>query len=184
MKDHVAPILEELRKSKEELETLRAENAKLIAERDESNKVFGASDRKLLDRLLAERDEAQSDNESLEDKLQEQMNLVGSLLVEREQWMKQEPVAYEHTFAISDNGTKFKIYTSKKEHQEAESSCPVFAHPLPAQQAPEGLAESEFEKYFEQIGVDAWEDHPVSQAYIDGFNRAIELSAAPKPGDK
>ena len=82
MKDHVAPILEELRKSKEELETLRAENAKLIAERDESNKVFGASDRKLLDRLLAERDEAQSDNESLEDKLQEQMNLVGSLLVE------------------------------------------------------------------------------------------------------
>lgn len=139
---------------KNQVETLRTENAKLIAERDESNKVFDASDKKLLDRILEE----------------------------REQWMKQDPVFYATknlNIAIT-----VETYNCGTDVGQSEYPVPLYTHPLPAQQVPEGLAESEFEKYFEQIGVDAWEDHPVSQAYIDGFNRAIELSAAPKPGDK
>ena len=171
MKDHVAPILEELRKSKEELETLRAENAKLIAERDESNKVFGASDRKLLDRLLAERDEAQSDNESLEDKLQEQMNLVGSLLVEREQWMKQEPDYYGYDGRYYGDKTTAEIFEGKQVFQE------LFDRPLPAQQVPEDL-----EKVLEVLRSarkQGWQGAWEAEQTIK-----VMLSVAPKPEDK
>lgn len=92
----------------DQIETLRAENAKLIAECDEriANKVFYASDKKLLDRLLAE----------------------------REQWMKQAPYGYVNTVYKSFYQSH-QLQDKKRlcEMLDDGEMIKVYANPVPPQ---------------------------------------------------
>ena len=161
-------IFDNLRKNiiegQSELEARRVENAKLIAERDEylANKVLDASDKKLLDRLLAE----------------------------REQWMKQEPVAYEVTDTMRGNSLVMPIQNPEKytkDYPELKIQ-PLFRHPLPAQQVPECFLRLHEHARGLKFGTD-WNKGTQATFHRLSLCKAASdcdafLSAAPKPGDK
>lgn len=125
-----------------ELETLRAENAKLIAERDcieatsRYNYDLAIKATKERDALLEERKEYLA-NKVLD---ASDKKLLDRLLAEREAMMKQEPVATVSDWVgaraakdkislIVDVPAGFTFLRGQK----------LYAEPLPAQQIPEGL---------------------------------------------
>lgn len=100
----------------EELETLRAENAKLFADR-ESAQIQADHFRNLLLERAKERD---------------------ALLAEREAMMKQEPSALV-TFTFVDEDTGQTVYHVSVTKPLNKGDL-LYAQPLPAQQIPEGYA--------------------------------------------
>lgn len=155
-----------------ELETLRTENAKLIAEREATMKQepLGFVQSYVVDTGL--NGFTATLNPVREGKYTVPVFPLHPLPAQ------QEPVYQYHNSGNSWCDCNKNVYDAMKD----EYRRIVYASP-PAQQIPEGYAESEFEKYFEQIGEDAWEDHPVSQVFIDGFNCAAKLLSASQKGD-
>jgi hypothetical protein len=138
-----------------ELETQRAENAKLIAERDDfekgyidlfnkraariqdlQQKVWVAMDKKscpgIFMQIAADAILYHGCEEVADLKLK-----IERLQAEREQWMKQEPYGYvnpEDEWSLRNKG-----YAQIQPKLTDYSTLPLFRHPLPAQQAPVGF---------------------------------------------
>lgn len=99
-----------------------------------------------------------------------------TLLAEREQWMKQEPVAYVDLYT----GRYTFVATSDKEI-DLKIGSKLYAHQLPAQQVPEGWQLVPIEP------TDAMDEAYCKKAGVDHLSllgyRAM-LSAAPKQEEK
>lgn len=181
-----------------EAETLRAENARLIAESDryklivlstmrqkavgevtEDNGVLGAVFYKDAEMQLGETIYAIPVSALA---LQERIDI---LLAEREQWMKQEPVFYA-TKNLNIVITA-ETYNCGTAIGQADYPVPLYTHPLPAQQVPENGSDLYCGKFYvgKFVGI-----KPESKSWVtlhDGEYKAFhphQVSAAPKPEGK
>lgn len=177
-------------KAQDKIRELEAENAKLIAERDELN--IKAENWNYYQNLL--KMNGFSGITDLLTKYRSVERERDALLAEREAMMNQEPAGY----IVKDTKNNLEWLTTIQNPEKYKRDypdfvlTPVYASPLPAQQIPEGYAIEILRKVFDlyESGADCYdsEDH-YSAAYLgrcirlddDLFKSCVDLLSASQP---